>query len=35
VIKWPADLPLVYLPPTRNIPLTRQSLLPRKIDPVA
>jgi hypothetical protein len=32
VIEWPVDLPLVYLLPVRSFLLTRQSLLPPKID---
>jgi transposase InsO family protein len=32
VIEWPIDLPPVYLPPVRSFPLTRQSLLPPKIN---
>jgi hypothetical protein len=35
VIEWPADLPPVYLPPIRSFALTRQSLLPPKINPTA
>ena len=35
VIEWPTDLPPMYWPSVKQIPLTRQSMLPRKIDLVA
>jgi hypothetical protein len=35
VIKWLINLPLVYLPPIQRFPLTKQLLLPQKINLIA